>query len=303
MRIKHLHFIVLFQVLSNFTLNVNYSFAQTKDSLESIFIYEDLNYDSLIIFKESSGQAKISIIKKGNLFGLVNHENKLILPIEYDSIEYNRLSLSYIITKDKLQGILTDEGILTVPIIYEHIEYDWKENDNNKSYGFIVQKNKKIGSIDFQNNTIIPIIYDGLSNWVEYGPDAHYVKRGDLYGLIDCYSGNLIIPPVYEGLAVHRLNLVEVKKNGHYGIVDYDNNFIIPCKYNSIHVDLNWMNMSDNYRELIYASTETEELIFELDGKLVSKKGKSKIDNRNENTNVDFNEYDYQLVECMIFPK
>ena len=69
------------------------------------------------------------------------------------------------------------EGNIKLAFEYDSIcdtHYNNFEPEENK---YIVIKNGKVGTVDIHNKVIIPIIYDELSGWVEYGPEAHFAKK------------------------------------------------------------------------------------------------------------------------------
>ena len=99
---------------------------------------------------------------------------------------------------------------------YSYIEKEFPNTENI----FTVEKDGKIGTIDENNNVIIPIIYDGLSGWVEYGPEAHFVKNNDKYGIISP-KGDIIIPIEYDYVGLPENGVIGVRKDGKYGVVSW----------------------------------------------------------------------------------
>lgn len=278
--------------------------TKSEDSGRKIFVYKKQNVDRCSLVIDPYDRTDFFVIRKGSKFGLIDNKKQLLLPLEYDTIERPRLADYFILTKHNLCGIVTSGGILTIPIIYEHIEYDWKEQKANEEDCFIVQKNQKLGSIDFHNKIIIPIEFDGISNWVEYGPQAHYVKKDNFYGLIDYNSGKLIIPVIYDGLVVHSTNCIEVKKDGIYGIIDYSNKVIIPCIYSKIFVDFDFWGLDENHKDFIFAEYKTKWYKFDAYGKMISSNLPiSEIDNKFISYKPGVNKYRYHLKDCMVFPK
>src|SRR4051812_21738677 len=83
---------------------------------------------------------------------------------------------------------------------------------------FPVRQNGKWGYIDTSGVLVIPAIYDGADLFNE----RYYAKvqRGDKVGLIDT-SGKVLIEPVYEDLLYVKPQLVQVKKNGLWGICTF----------------------------------------------------------------------------------
>lgn len=250
---------------------------------------------------------ELIIVKKDNQFGLINDKKQIVLPIEYDTIMKPRCIDNYFyIGKDKLFGVVTEKGNLNIPIIYGLIARESKKYNEGEDYCFIVQRNKKFGSVDFYNNTIIPFEYDGITNWVEYGPHAHYVKKGNLFGLVDYNTGKTIIPVIYNGLSVYSDTWVKVKKKEMYGVLSIQNKVIIPIKYDKIHMDLNFMGLETNHKDRIYTRKDEKWYEFSTSGKLLKTNvDTGKLDKWNVaedffTSKPDSNEFSYELKDLMI---
>ncbi len=283
--------------------NKENSFTNRPKNLgKNIFINGEVISEEYKIIEDIDNRLDIFVVKKGNRFGLINNKKKIILPIEYDTIERPHLENYFYITKNSLTGVVTKVGNLNIPIYYESIEYDWKNNVNEEEDGFIVQKNKKLGSIDFYNNVIIPIEYDGVSNWVEYGPSAHYIKKNGLYGLVDYNTGALKIPPIYDGL-VASCRFVWVKKNGKYGVLTYRNKVVFPCVYTKIFIDLDCYGFEEVRVGRVLV--EKNNIWYEYYKNGLLKKSnvpKDEIDKRFLTDRADSTEFSYHLKDCMVFP-
>lgn len=273
----------------------------------NIFITGQTITGQYSIIKDSDCKEELIIVKKDMRFGLVNEKRQIVLPIEYDTIIKPRCFDNYFyIGKNKLFGVVTEKGNLNIPIIYGFIAQESKHYAEGEDYCFIVQKNKRFGSVDFYNNTIIPFEYDGITNWVEYGPHAHYVKKGNLYGLVDYNTGKTIVPAIYNGLTVYSNTWVKVKKDEIYGILSIQNKVIIPIKYDKIYMDLNFMGLEKNHKDRIYTRKDGEWNEFTTRGKLL----KSNINVVNLDkwdvgddfftSKPDSNEFSYHLRDLMI---
>ena len=168
--------------------------------------------------------------------GIVNKNNKALIPFIYDSIHAPHRSY-YFAFKNNKCGVINLKGDTLIPFEYELITRAWEDSRQNEER-FIVQRNKKFGTISFQNKEIIPIIYDGISGWVEYGPPAHYVVKDNKCGLVT-YDGKLLIPLDYDYLNYINNSLIECIKEKKHGVIDINNRTIVPCINDSIEVDYN----------------------------------------------------------------
>ena len=107
------------------------------------------------------------------------------------------------------------------PIFYDHSK-------------FIVKKNNKFGIADLQNKILLPIVFDEISDWVEYGPeDRHIVKRNGKYGMVEYKTFKEKIPAIYDFVFTAR-DKVFVGKDEKYGIIDLNNKIICPLIYDEI---------------------------------------------------------------------
>lgn len=214
------------------------------------------------------------IAKKDGLYGLISRNNKIIQPFKYNYIYALHGSVVYIDQNNKV-GIIDEDGKITIPFEYEAI-YNTYYNHSyleatfpNTENIYIVEKNGKIGTIDDKNNVIIPIIYDGLSGWVEYGPEDHFVKSNGKYGIISP-KGEIIIPIEYDYVGLPQNGIIRVRKNGKYGVVSWKNKEILPCIYDKIVLDIPWFDFdNEKQKTKIVALQQNIWKYFNLSGKLL----------------------------------
>ncbi|WP_185113831.1 WG repeat-containing protein [Chryseobacterium sp. Leaf405] len=146
-------------------------------------------------------------VKKGKYYGVISESGKTKIPTKYESLfpVYDKFDdedlrqKNLFVADEKLidinNKILIREYDSIMPIFYNH----------NK---LIVSKNKKYGIIDVDNKILLPIVYDEISNWVEYGPEKrHFIKKNGKTGLIESETFKIIIPPIYDRFE-QRMNLV-----------------------------------------------------------------------------------------------
>ena len=185
-------------------------------------------YDEALDFKRS----KNSIAKKNGKFGVISYQNKEIFPFIYDEIneldEVENIENTYLLSNKKEDKIVNINGETFLsgyqmihPIFYDHSK-------------FIVKKNNKLGIADLQNKILLPIVFDEISDWVEYGPeDRHIVKRNGKYGMVEYKTFKEKIPAIYDFVFTAR-DKVFVGKDEKYGIIDLNNKIICPLIYDEI---------------------------------------------------------------------
>lgn len=173
------------------------------------------------------------LIKKQNLYGIITTEGKVIIPPKYktldplaDKFDDDEFRNKHLFLADgKLinvnDGVLIGEYNSIIPIFYNHSK-------------LLVSKNKKWGIIDVRNNILLPIEYDEISNWVEYGPrKKHFVLKNGKKGLLEYETFKTIIPPIYNQF-IHRMGLIFASKDNKFGILDTNNKIICPFIYDDI---------------------------------------------------------------------
>ncbi len=242
-----------------------------------------------------------------NKLGMVDWQGKVLVQFIYDRMdEIEGTSFLRVAIGDKF-GVIDKKGTVKIPIKYKEIyslydKFDDKELQNKKlfiadqkiinienniildGYGtlqpvfynsnkLIVSKNKKFGIVDVNGKILLPLQYDEISNWVEYGPEErHIVKKGNFYGMLEYETFKEKIPVVYEfGFITH--NMAFAKKNNKYGIIDLDNKVVCPFIYDDLKPAFAYSFGNDN--DKIYAKKGKDFYEINLQGKIlrtVSKK-------------------------------
>ncbi len=101
----------------------------------------------------------------------------------------------------------------------------------------MVKKDKLWGVTNYENEVLVPIIYDKIEAMYSGG---FKVFKGDKVGLY--YSDKLIFPVIYQDIEDHTVEEEEdkykgifiVKKDNLYGVTDYKGQIIIPLQYEKI---------------------------------------------------------------------
>lgn len=161
--------------------------------------------------------------------------------ISFDStnvnFEYDTITSSNFAQKNGLWGVINDSNNIIIPFEYEYIEHTWY-NDTTHKAAYIVQKDGFVGTIDINNKVVIPFAYEAISSWCEDSPEGHYVIKSKKYGFINP-EGKTRIPAVYQGLYVYSYNLIRAKRDGKYGVINFDNEVVIPFEYELLRLDFN----------------------------------------------------------------
>lgn len=189
------------------------------------------------------------IAKKDGVYGFISNKNEIIQPFKYKFIYAIKNGNVVYVDQNNNVGIFHEDGETMIPFEYDAIYSTWYNSYIEEEFPdieniFIAEKDGKIGTIDENNNVIIPIIYDGLSGWVEYGPEAHFVKNNDKYGIISP-KGEIIIPIEYDYVGLPENGVIGVRKDGKYGVVSWKNKEILPCIYDKLILDIPWFEFGE----------------------------------------------------------
>ena len=131
----------------------------------------------------------------------------------------------YFQVKTDGKQILIDRNTLKpVPTpTYELVDFLWNGQ-------FRVKKEGKVGVVDWNDQVIIPIIYDELG-FIDRKRPLIQAKKNGLWGIID-KSGKYILPFKYEEIwFANEEDKFKVKKNDKWGIVNQKDSVLIPIQY------------------------------------------------------------------------
>jgi hypothetical protein len=185
--------------------------------------------DFSILYENGSG----FIAEKDSLLGFVDKTGKTIIPLEYEDIS-PAIRGSWFVKKNEKWGAII-RGQQTIPFQYDFITNSF-EKDN-----YIVVQNDKFGKINEKGEEIFPCKYDGITTWVEYGPNGHYVMIDNKMGLIR-HDGSEVIPAIFD--RVHWIDTtpwIKIWNAGKVGLYDMrQNDFLLPLEYDIVIVDKDW---------------------------------------------------------------
>ncbi|WP_415324575.1 WG repeat-containing protein [Chryseobacterium sp. MMS23-Vi53] len=247
---------------------------------------EDKNITSTF-FKIRNKRKEVFIFKnEQSKTGVITKDKEVIIPFEYDDLrEIEGTSFLWASIGD-FNGIITEQGQTKIPIKYKEIYSVYDKFDNEDEIGkllfiadgmmidinnnvvisgydaiapiyynhnnLIVSKNKKFGIIDVNKKILLPLEYDEISNWVEYGPEGkHFIVKKGKYGLIEKETFKTIIPPVYDKFD-QRENLIFVSKNDKAGILDLNNKEICPFIFDEVRPH-KYFGYDDGRNKLFYS--------------------------------------------------
>ena len=249
-------------------------FCKKNNDLSTVFITKQAsNYGVIdnkgeVIFPMEFKKIKpfdgdsITIAKKGVKFGIIKSNGDIELPFENDIITSHKDLDYFIIKRDGYFGLVGKQDLkILLQFDYQDIEPCFYNNDR-----FIVKKGGFYGIITERMDTIIPIEYDEISNWVEYGPKEHFVVRNGKQGLIS-RNGEVVIPPIYDKIFVDNGGIIKVENNGLYGTINWKNEIIHPIEYESIL--WKWPYITGKGIDTIYVEKDGKYFATDMKGEII----------------------------------
>jgi len=203
----------IFKILFLFITSVN-CFSQELNVFESDSLFGYKN-DTDIIIKPQYQYANEfvdnkAIVYKNNKAGVIDTDNKLIIPFEYDKIYFFNDSLIYVKNRTKYSheykcGVLNITNKEILPLIYSKIYL----------------KNEKL-FVEKRN--------DSLISETKF-TDTRSIKK--TYGIYEL-NGDPIFEPVYDWFKKIGSDTLRISKGKYYAVVKTNGDFITDLKYTGI---------------------------------------------------------------------
>lgn len=175
------------------------------------------NGDTLLLYNDKKIAGPFSflgfynnlvIAKKNNRYGVLSRGKELVA-FEYDSI-YNAPAGNN-----------------------RKIAYQNPHNFNVPAPALMLVQNNKYGLADAVNGIVVSPVNDKITyDRLRY---IYYVQKDRLQGLY-FEQFREATPVQYESIYTDGAQYITVKKNGQYGIIDYQNRQVVPCEYEKIDI-------------------------------------------------------------------
>lgn len=159
------------------------------------------------------------IVKNGNNFGTWDTSFNEILPVSYRYIQQVEGNLA-VAKKDKKYGLIQTDNSVVIPFRYDSILL---------SERFVRVKEALLGKPSWSLYDIYGIRksernYEFIS---PFNGKYFLVKNYGLSGVMDRY-GKETVSCVYDSIIAHNEDQIAVKFHGHYGIIDFNENWLLP---------------------------------------------------------------------------
>lgn len=228
--------------------------SKTKTTFEEAFPFsEDLacvKIDELYGFIDNTGEfviepqyetsgyfvKGISIVKKDGFFGVIDKNNKEIVPFIYEDAQTTYIDDLITVKKDGKYGCINLKNETVVDFISTDIIYVSSYGSDHK-IAIVTGDDGKKGFIDLVTNFSVPTIYTDVNAWgspdiniigLSLGGYKHGFVNLDTQTIVEPLSSNYIW--FYNNYSVYG-NLATISVNGKYGIINSQGEIIIEPTY------------------------------------------------------------------------
>lgn len=161
-------------------------------------------------------------VYKNNQCGAFDKFGKLIAPINYEDFSFFKNDIAFV-KRNGLWGGVGTNGVVCIPFEYSYIrDFDNISVEISKSERCgILNVEKQKGKID------IPCLFDHICHYTD-----KYVfgEKNKVWSVYD-KSGKQIIPETYDVISSCTENRMFVMKNNKWGVIDDNAEIVAPCKY------------------------------------------------------------------------
>ena len=219
-------------------------------------------------------------------YGLIDFEGKTITKADFEEVSSVRYKEGEILVKkDGKYGVINNKGGVLIPIEFDDIEADkYYINGNYSKSGYIVKKTTndgyRYGYFSSRWKSLLETEYTSITRILDIKSDDIYLiaSKNGQYGVIR--NKNTEISFTYQSIGYNKdANLYAVQRSGQYGVLDINENVVVPIAYKSI-------SFNGAY---IYAKSYTDEVYFNTKGEKVENKYTALIETEDKDAYITVN--------------
>lgn len=239
----------IFKTIFLFIISVNCFSQELKVfEIDSLFGYKN---DAEIIIKPQYQYANEfvdnkAIVYKNNKAGVINTNNKLIIPFEYDKIYFFNDSLIYVKNRTKYSheyncGVLSKNNSEILPLNFSKIYLKDEKLFVEKRKDSLISKTrftdtrsikKTYGIYNLNGNPILEPIYDWFK---KIGSDTLRVSKGQYYAMVKS-NGEFLTNLKYTAFGDFHNNRAAVRIDSSYGFIDKSGYEVIKAETGNNHL-------------------------------------------------------------------
>lgn len=162
-----------------------------------------------------------------------------------------------VVSVDGVYGAVNRKGETVIPIIYDYAMIRFSESL------LAVKKNNKWGYVDYHHKIVIPFEYDNISDY-KFEDEKLWMKNNSVLGTVDYFSGDnafvckdgkigiinkrneIVFPFIYQDISSYNEKYLCVSYDKlKYGVVDFNNNTVLPFEYDFLHTNEAFLNFAE----------------------------------------------------------
>lgn len=182
-------------------------------------------------------QKGTAIVCTNNKFGLIDIKGNEVLPCNYDSIS-SFIKHFRIIKKDLLYGVVNIDGEIIKQCVFTDFMTREKYIKDITCDYLALKLNDKWGFIDKDGKEVTQFKYEGIS----YFDDSTFTAKYDGYFGVSDYQNNTLIPFKYNEIQYQWNNInpaTIVKLNERYGLFNSKNKQVLQCEFSRLYLQNN----------------------------------------------------------------
>lgn len=192
---------------------------------KTIFSYDDMAFSPYCPDKHF-------LVCKNRKWGMVDTSNKIIIPLQYETITGAGNEKHFIVSVNGKYGTIDYNNSVVIDLAFDKVSPSYNEKGSFYQFSF-VSLNNNCGVVNSEGKLVIPMIYDKIYFADHYQMPYLKVEKENLVGIINSYN-EIIIPLQYQDILQIENNRFRVYQNGYYGVVSEQNKIIIPIEYMKI---------------------------------------------------------------------
>ena len=217
--------------------------------------YTSIDYSEIL---DNEG---VTIVQKGNAYGLADASLKEVLPCVYSAIK--RVGKNYRIENQGKIGLTNDAGKVIIPCQFESME---------EKYGYLLcKKDKQWGVYTTDFEELYPCQYSNVRFEKAGGRLILYAQNKSLWGAFNFDTGQQLLPFSYgkiELVPFGNNNCFRVSRENNIGLYTSEGVLLMPCEYTSI------QKGSEGGCDCIVAAKDGKAGLFDMDGIAIIPAGK-----------------------------
>lgn len=223
--------------------------------------------DGLFYLQETFSDKDVSVAYKGTGYSnkryalITTSTKRKITPFIFESLSTSYNARSFItVTLNGKYGMINYKGESVIPCIYDELNAFTLDG---QTY-YIATAGGRAGIITDANEIMLPFEYNRLDRGY-YGTSNLFVaKKGELYGLINIVSKEVVVPFIYSSISAER-DYLRVSRDNQYNLLAWDGRLLFKNWYTHLNIYEDFIVAELNGRQGIIDMEEKQLVPFEYD--------------------------------------